>query len=249
MNPGEHRRILITGAGGSIGRYLVERFSEDGDEVLGLDVRLDGLPATVWDGPSPHFARCDVTDPGALDQVLTEASAAGLFDVVINNAGYIFNSPVLAFRDGRLQAHDLGAWNEVIAATLNSAFVVSARTARAMVENRRPGVIINIGSICAVGNVGQAAYSAAKAGVNALTMTLAKELGAFGVRVAGLAPGFFDTASTRAAVSEDALNKLRKSIPLKRLGELRHLYHALRFIVENDYFHGKVLELDGGLTL
>src|SRR5207302_51691 len=145
--------------------------------------------------------------------------------------------------------HDFEAWNKVLSATLSSVFFVSAHCARQMVAAGRPGVIINISSICAAGNAGQAAYSAAKAGVNSMTMALAKELGSLRIRVAAIAPGFLDTASTRRALSEDALGKIRKSIPLRKLGQPSHLYHAIKFIIENEYFHGKVLELDGGLTL
>jgi len=82
-----------------------------------------------------------------------------------------------------------------------------------------------------------------------MTAALAKELGALGIRVAAIAPGYLDTPSTRGAMPEEALSKIRKSIPLKKLGNTRQLCHAVKFIIENEYFHGKVLDLDGGLTL
>jgi 3-oxoacyl-[acyl-carrier protein] reductase len=82
-----------------------------------------------------------------------------------------------------------------------------------------------------------------------MTAALAKELGGLGIRIVAIAPGYFDTTSTRDAMSEEALSKIRKSIPLKKLGDARQLYHAIKFVIENEYFHGKVLNLDGGLTL
>jgi len=169
--------------------------------------------------------------------------------MVVNNAGLIYNSPLLAFKAGELLLHDFDAWQRVLAATLSSAFYVSAHCAKKMIASGRRGCIVNISSICAAGNVGQAAYSAAKAGINAITVSLSKELGPLGVRVAAIAPGFFDTDSTRRAVSEEALSRIKKAIPLQKLGDPDQLYHAIRFIEKNGYFHGKVLELDGGLSL
>jgi 3-oxoacyl-[acyl-carrier protein] reductase len=118
-----------------------------------------------------------------------------------------------------------------------------------MLRRRKKGVVINLSSISAHGNPGQSAYSAAKAGVNALTRTWAKELGGFGIRFVSIAPGFLDTASTRAALSEPILSRLQEQIPLRRLGEVEHIYQTVRFIIENDYVNGTVLEIDGGLTV
>jgi 3-oxoacyl-[acyl-carrier protein] reductase len=104
-------------------------------------------------------------------------------------------------------------------------------------------------SISARGNAGQSAYSAAKAGVNALTRTWAKELSGLGLRFVSIAPGFLDTSSTREALSDANLTKLKGQIPLRRLGEAEHVYQTVRFIVENDYVNGTVLEIDGGLVI
>jgi 3-oxoacyl-[acyl-carrier protein] reductase len=118
-----------------------------------------------------------------------------------------------------------------------------------MLKRRTKGVVINLSSISANGNAGQSAYSAAKAGVNALTRTWAKELGGVGIRFVSIAPGFLDTPSTQTALSEAILTKLKQQIPLRRLGEVEHIYQAVRFIVENDYLNGTVLEVDGGLVI
>jgi 3-oxoacyl-[acyl-carrier protein] reductase len=234
--------VLITGSSGNLGAYLVEAFAREGHAVFGFDI---AQPASLPAGA--RHIECDVSSPSSVERAI--AAMEQPFDVVINNAGLIFSAPLLSFKDGKLEVHDFEAWNKVLSVTLSSAFYVSAHAARQMVAAGKRGTIINISSICAEGNAGQSAYSAAKAGVNALTMTLAKELGPMGVRVAAIAPGFIDTPSTHKAVGEEALVRIKKSIPLKKLGSAQQLAHAVRFIIDNEYFHGKVLELDGGLTI
>jgi 3-oxoacyl-[acyl-carrier protein] reductase len=147
------------------------------------------------------------------------------------------------------RVHSAEAWQQVLAANLSSVFYVTGRVVDHMLKRRKKGVVINLSSISARGNAGQSAYAAAKAGVNALTRTWAKELGGFGIRFVSIAPGFLDTASTREALSEAILSRLKEQIPLRRLGEVEHIYQTVRFIVENDYVNGTVLEIDGGLRI
>ena len=128
-------------------------------------------------------------------------------------------------------------------------FIVKLQFGGFLLKNKVKGLIINISSIAARGNPGQTSYSAAKAGVNALTYTWSKELAPFGIRVAGISPGFFDTESTRTALSQARIEKITQSIPLKRLGKLDEILLSLKFIIENDYLTGRLIELDGGLSL
>ena len=132
---------------------------------------------------------------------------------------------------------------------LDSVFFVTSRVVEHMISRRSKGIVISVSSISANGNAGQSAYSAAKAGVNALTKTWAKELGPLGFRFAAIAPGFLDTISTRAALSESILDRLRQQIPLRRFGDVENIFQTARFIVENDYVNGAVLEIDGGLVI
>jgi 3-oxoacyl-[acyl-carrier protein] reductase len=118
-----------------------------------------------------------------------------------------------------------------------------------MVAARTRGVVVSLSSVAAVGNAGQAAYSAAKAGVNAMTLAWAKELGLLGIRFVAVAPGFIDTASTRSALSEEAVKDLVKKTPLRRLGKTSEITSAVLFAINNEYLTGKVLEIDGGMTL
>jgi 3-oxoacyl-[acyl-carrier protein] reductase len=118
-----------------------------------------------------------------------------------------------------------------------------------MVSSRKNSVIINMSSICSRGNKGQAAYSAAKGGLNSLTFALAKELGSFGIRVVAVAPGYFDTASTHESVSTEHLRTVISSVPLRRLGKLDELWSTIQFVIANKYVTGTVIEVDGGLAL
>jgi 3-oxoacyl-[acyl-carrier protein] reductase len=151
--------------------------------------------------------------------------------------------------EGHLVHHDFRLWDAVLSSCLSSAFYVTACTAPQMVRCGKKGVIINISSICSRGNAGQAAYSAAKGGLNSLTMALAKELGPMGIRVVAVAPGYFDTTSTRKHVPVAKLEEITRSIPLKRLGKVDEVASAVRFILANHYVNGTIIELDGGLVL
>jgi 3-oxoacyl-[acyl-carrier protein] reductase len=128
-------------------------------------------------------------------------------------------------------------------------FYITSRMVERWVALRNKGVVISISSISARGNAGQSAYSAAKAGVNALTATWAKELGPLGHRFAAIAPGFLDTPSTRAALSEATITRLQQQIPLRKLGDVEHIYLSARHIIENDYINGAILDVDGGHVL
>lgn len=239
------RSILITGVAGEIGGYLVDQLLKDGWKVGGLDQKAPNL---VREGFS--FQECDLSDPAAAEAKIGILHAQfGAFDAVINCAGLIANSPLVSFVGGRLVHHDFELWAKVLASCLSSAFWVTACAVPKMVTSGKKGVIINISSICSRGNPGQAAYSAAKGGLNSLSLALAKELGPFGIRVVALAPGYFDTASTRNNVASDRLKDIASTVPLKRLGNLEEILSAVKFILANQYVNGTVIDVDGGLVL
>ena len=188
--------ILITGTSGEIGSALAAHFVERGVIVLGLDKQepRPGGPGGVM------FRCCDLTDGAHVTAVIDELVAVhGVPGVVVNCAGRIANSPLVSLGTDGWHVHDFELWDDVIRSSLYAAFHVSAVAAKHMLVSRKRGVIINFSSISARGNPGQAAYSAAKAGLNGLTMALAKELGPVGIRVVGIAPGYFDTRSTTCA--------------------------------------------------
>ncbi len=244
-------KVLVTGGGRGIGRALVEGFHRDG-AVVGIferdPVLVDELRA-AYSGPGGVW-RCDVCDPESVDQAIELAASEGFEpDVLINNAGIIHSEPLVNMTLRGDRVHSRESWRRVLAADLDSVFFVTSRVVDGMMRRRCKGVVISISSISACGNPGQSAYSAAKAGVNALTLTWAKELGPLGYRFVAIAPGFLDTPSTRSALSEAMLARLQQQIPLRKFGNTEAIYSAARHIVENDYLTGTVISIDGGLTL
>jgi 3-oxoacyl-[acyl-carrier protein] reductase len=241
--------VLVTGVCGDIGSHFAEYFLGKGFRVFGLDIASEP-PKNCHGHERLKFVSCDLIDPEATSAAIEEfVGEYGPIRIVINNVGIIFNSPVLHFVDGRLVGHDVSDWNRVLSVSLSSAFYVTTACVKHMVARGGGGIVINISSISANGNPGQSAYSAAKGGLNSLTIALAKELGPLGIRVVSIAPGFLDTSSTRRAMSDDALKKIKRSVPLRRFGTVEELAHAVQFVVDNPYYTGTILELDGGLSI
>ena len=145
--------------------------------------------------------------------------------------------------------HDYGRFRDAVVANLDSVFIVSSAVVQQMVSHRWKGVIVNISSISASGNEGQTAYSAAKAGVDAMTVTWAKELGRWGIRCNAVAPGFIGTESTRQALKQEVVDRIRAGTPLRRLGEAQEVALAVEALVLNDFMNGVVLRVDGGLRI
>ncbi len=240
------RSILVTGVSGEIGGYLVDELLKDDWIVCGLDRKSP----TNLNRAHFSFQECELSDGADTERKIEVFHAQhGAFDAVINCAGLIANSPLVSFVDGRLTHHDFGLWDRVLSSCLSSAFHVTACAVPKMVGASKKGVIINISSICSRGNPGQAAYSAAKGGLNSLTLALAKELGPMGIRVIALAPGYFETTSTRENVPAARLKEIKHAVPLKRLGKIEEVFSAVKFILGNTYINGTVIDLDGGLTL
>jgi 3-oxoacyl-[acyl-carrier protein] reductase len=242
-------RVLITGAGRGIGRFIAEGLLDKTAKVVVLDrdqALLDQFPAH---NNLVKYA-CDITDPAAVELTVKAIfEEHGGVNVCINNAGIIHSEPLVNILSRGDKKHNLESWQKVIEVNLNAVFYMGANVAEQMIAKKEKGVIINISSISAQGNIGQSAYAASKAAVEALAKTWSKELGMFKIRAASIAPGFFDTPSTRESLSENMLAKWQKSVPLGRLGQLEELLSAVLFIIENDYFNGKTLSLDGGLTI
>lgn len=240
--------ILITGGSGEIGRHLAETYSRLSKKVIVMDINEEKFSALREIGVNCY--KCDVTDYKQIVSVIDEIfSAHHEIGVVINCAGSIFSAPLINLLTKEDKKHKAEDWDRVIKINLSSVFYVTSCVVEKMITKRTKGLIINVSSVSSRGNAGQSAYSAAKAGVNALTVTWSKELSALGIRAACISPGFIDTESTSKALSEAIITKIKNNIPLKRLGTLNEISDAVKFIIENDYFNGKVLELDGGLVI
>ena len=241
--------ILVTGGASGIGRSLAIGLANQSNQLVVLDKDSDALKQLQIEYPAIKCIHCDVTKFDQLSNVISDLYLTSQINIVINNAGYIHSEPLINLISSTEKHHNITAWHKTISSNLDSTFYVTTCVVEQMVALRIKGLIINISSVSASGNIGQSAYSAAKAGINALTTTWSKELSMFGIRTAGVAPGFFDSPSTREAMSDKQLTKWQKAVPLGRLGELEEILIGVNFIIENDYFNGRILEIDGGLRI
>jgi 3-oxoacyl-[acyl-carrier protein] reductase len=192
----------------------------------------------------------DVTDPEHVKKVVAGIMERhGRLDILVNNAGVIFSEPFVNVMNPAGIMHDYGRFRASLTVNLDSVFIVTAAVVEHMVKRRTKGAIVNISSISACGNEGQTAYSVAKAGVNAMTVTWSKELGRWGIRTNAVAPGFIGTNSTRHALSETALKHIQGNTPLRRLGQAEEVAQAVIALVENDFINGTVLDVNGGLRI
>ena len=245
------KNAVVTGGGRGLGRAMVIGLLSEGVTVGIFDIDKKGFDELESDGfEDIYFIKCDVSDYEQTELAVNEFySKFKKIDILINNAGILYSAPLIGLSEGRIRKHSVEMWNKVLSVDLSSVFYMTSNVVEKMIIKRTKGVIVNISSIAARGNAGQSAYSAAKAGVNALTVTWAKELGLWGIRVVGVAPGYCETDSTRATVCKEDLDEIRKEVPLRRLGRPEEIADGVISIIKNDYIHGKILEIDGGLVV
>jgi 3-oxoacyl-[acyl-carrier protein] reductase len=242
----DHRWVVVSGAGGAIGRAVAAHFAAKGGPVLALDRKFEGEPPPQ----STLLARTlNLADEMEVHQSLADAiPATEPIALLVNAVGLIWNEPTLAFKGAKLVTHGLDSWRNVIDANLTAPFVVAAQVAARMAR-RGGGAIVNFSSIASEGNAGQAAYSAAKAGIEGLTRTMAIELGPLGIRVNALALGFIDVGTTREAVADERLQGYKQRTPVGRLGQVADVIGAIEFLADNSFANGAIVKLDGGLRL
>jgi 3-oxoacyl-[acyl-carrier protein] reductase len=241
------RIALVTGGAQGLGLAVACRLTDQGATVVVVDRNVDALCTLP---PEVEGIPIDVTDPEQVRVVVAGiVERHGRLDILVNNAGVIFSEPFVNIMSPDGIMHDYGRFRASLTVNLDSVFIVTAAVVEHMVKRRTKGVIVNISSISANGNEGQTAYSAAKAGVNAMTVTWAKELGRWGIRCNAIAPGFIGTDSTRQALSESALKHIRDNTPLRRLGDAHEVAQAVQAVIENEFLNGVVLAVNGGLSI
>lgn len=244
------RNILVTGAASGIGRSLTIELHRQGARVGVIDKDGPGLERLAAEVPGIMAEVCDVARPNQMARSLEKLSERmGPVEVLVNNAATLLNAPLVGFGPAGIQRHDFAAWDQVIATNLSSVFYVTALVVESMLRRRTRGVVVNLSSIGSAGNPGQSAYSASKAGVDALTVTWAQELGPLGIRVAGVAPGITDTQASTGSLTESALNGLVRRTPLRRLARVDEIMQAILFVIGNDFVHGRTIQVDGGLRM
>ena len=246
--------IIITGGGRGLGRATALAFAAKGAKLAIIDMSENAAnESAALCRQAKAEARAyvaDVSDESAVVDVVAQiVSDFGSLEGLINNAGITRDGLLVKAKNGKvLKKMPLDDWQAVINTDLTGVFLCAREAAAKIIELGTSGVILQISSISRRGNFGQTNYSAVKAGVVAMTVVWAKELARHGIRVAAIAPGFCDTRLV-AEMKPEALEKVKESIPLKRLGRPEEIAHSALYIFENDYFTGRVLDVDGGMRL
>jgi 3-oxoacyl-[acyl-carrier protein] reductase len=238
------KNALVTGSTRGIGRAIAEGLSESGARVavVGRDLARAEEAATAVGNNAKGFA-ADVADTAAVSKLVDDVEKAfGGIDILVNNAGITKDNLVM-----RLKDED---WDAVQNANLRGAFAAIRAASRGMMKKRN-GRIINIASIVGlIGNKGQANYAASKAGLIALTKSVAKELGSRNILVNAVAPGFIETEMT-AAMTAEARAALGQQIALERLGSVQDVAAMVAFLASDlaSYITGQVFVVDGGMVM
>ena len=239
-----NRVALVTGGTRGIGRDIAATLAECGARVVvtGRELQRAEEAASAVGAGARGFA-ADMADSAAVAGLVTDVEEqVGPIDILVNNAGLTRDNIVV-----RLKDED---WDAVMNANLRGAFVATRAASRGMMK-RRWGRIINISSVVGLmGNKGQANYAASKAGLIALTKSVAKELGSRNVLVNAIAPGFIETEMTESMTAE-ARSGLTSMIPLERLGKPRDVSAMVAFLASEQasYITGQVFVVDGGMVM
>ncbi|HEV2439315.1 MAG TPA: glucose 1-dehydrogenase [bacterium] len=236
---------IVTGAARGIGRAIATRFGAEGAHVVVNDVSAAAAEEVAAHlaagGRSAMAVAADVSVPTQVDRLMeTTLRRFGTIDVLVNNASLTDTTRHF------LEADDAW-WERIIAVNLTGAFLCSVRAAKVMAR-KRSGVIINVSSGGASrAHRGNAAYDAAKGGIEALTRAMALDLGPYGVRVNGLVPGSIDSSN----MTDDVKQARGENIPLGRVGEVDELAGPAVFLASDDarYVTGHLLVVDGGLLV
>jgi 3-oxoacyl-[acyl-carrier protein] reductase len=246
--------IVITGAARGLGAAMAQRFASHGSKLALVDLDAESIANTVSacneSAAEVRAYGANVADEDQVVAVFEQIVADfGGLDGLVNNAGITRDALLVKFKDGELVSKmSLEQWQSVIDVNLTGVFLCGREAAQHMIKSGSKGVIVNISSISRAGNMGQGNYAATKAGVQAMAVTWAKELARYGIRTGSVAPGFINTEMV-AGMKPEAREKLTSGIPLKRMGEPDEIAKAVEFIFDNDYFSGRIIEVDGVLRL
>ena len=249
-------KIIVTGAAQGMGAHFARRLAEAGAQVAAGDVKEDGLSAlaeaTRGLPGKVHTRKLDVASEADIAAFVDwAADAMGGLNGLVNNAG-ILRDGLLVKKDrttGQVTKLSKDQWDAVIGVNLTGAtFMVRDTVAKMVATDQRPGVIVNLSSVARHGNRGQSNYVSAKAALAANTVTWAREFASFGIRVGGVAPGMIETPMTQG-MNQKARDALVASIPVGRIGVPEDIWLAVKFVLECDYFNGRTIDVDGGLSM
>lgn len=242
-------KIIVTGAARGMGHYFATQLHAAGAKVAAADVDEAGL-ATLPAGV--HRKKLDVSKEEEVTAFVAWAhDQMGGLNGLVNNAG-ILRDGLLVKRDkntGAVTKLSTADWNLVIGINLTGATLMVREVVAKMVEKeQRPGVIVNMSSIARHGNRGQSNYVSAKAALAANTVTWGREFAPFGIRVGAIAPGMIETPMTQG-MNQKARDALVANVPVGRVGVPEDIWRAVKFVIECDYFNGRTIDVDGGLSM
>ena len=241
------KTAIVTGAGSGIGKAIALELASRGCDVAVCGRRLEPVQATAAEitalGRRAYAASADVSRGESVAAFVADVQKTfGHIDILVNNAGLT--------RDNLLIRMSEEEWDAVLATNLKGAFLFSKAVARPMMK-QRSGAIVNISSVVGlIGNPGQCNYAASKAGLIALTQSMAKELASRNIRVNAVAPGFIVSQMTDA-IPDDLKGAMLAQIPAGRFGEVADIAKAVAFLAGPDasYITGQTLSVNGGLVM
>ncbi len=239
----EKKNIIVTGATGGIGNSIVKKLNECGANILVSGTRIDKLEELKNKFSNVKILKFDISQIDKIEEFIENASKElGGLDCIINNAGVTQDN--LAIR------MNIEEWKKVIDINLTSTFLMSKFSIKKMLKNKK-GKIINITSVVGhTGNLGQANYTASKAGIVAMSKSLAIEYAKKNININCISPGFIKTAMTDK-IDEKFKEVIISKIPSSRLGEPEDIANAVLFLASNqsDYINGETLHVNGGLYM
>tara|TARA_B100001093_G_C26611138_1_gene920250 strand:+ start:46 stop:783 length:738 start_codon:yes stop_codon:yes gene_type:complete len=244
MNSLKNKNIIITGASGGIGNSIVEKLYEAGANILATGTKIEKLESLKTKFENIKISKFDISQHQNIEEFINNATdeLGGSLDCTINNAGIT--------KDNLSIRMSLEEWTKVMDVNLTSTFLMSKYSIKKMLKNKS-GKIINITSVVGhTGNVGQANYTASKAGVVAMSKSLAIEYAKKNINVNCISPGFISTAMTDK-IDEKFKDAILAKIPSNRLGKPEDIANAVVFLSSNlsDYINGETIHVNGGMYM
>ena len=244
MNNLENKNIIVTGASGGIGNAIIKKLSEAGANILASGTRIEKLEELKKNFEGIKILKFDISQSDKIEEFIENASGelGGSLDGIINNAGITQDN--LAIR------MSLDEWQKVININLTSTFLMSKFAIKKMLKNKS-GKIVNITSVVGhTGNLGQANYTASKAGIVAMSKSLATEYAKKNININCISPGFIKTAMTDK-IDDKFKEVIISKIPSARLGEPEDIANAVLFLSSNlsNYINGETLHVNGGMYM
>jgi len=244
MSSLKNKNIIVTGASGGIGNSIVERLNQNGANILATGTRMEKLEELKKKFNNIKVLKFDISEHQKIEEFIENATKelGGSLDCIVNNAGIT--------KDNLTIRMSLEEWSKVININLTSTFLMCKYSIKKMLRNKS-GKIINITSVVGhTGNVGQANYTASKAGIVAMSKSLAIEYAKKNININCISPGFISTAMTDQ-IDEKFKEMIIAKIPSNRLGKPEDIANAVNFLSsdQSDYINGETLHVNGGMYL